>query len=245
MPDPEEHEDTVAVAVAKEIDAIDRRTILNKRLGDVLATAKNRRSRRVAVEESEESDSNDSDSDSESDSDANSGSARQMQTGQSNQGDDESGDGETAQATKSQEKEISKQSVPERKTRKQLNREARKKEEEKKRAALLKIKDQRKQLDNLPNIVSEIAQDEIEADRMRELKEVRSEDKKLKPKRLGPYKLGTKSDFALSEELSGSLRTTQVQTKLLADRFRSLQERELIEPRKRVLKKKKRKVMNF
>lgn len=65
------------------------------------------------------------------------------------------------------------------------------------------------------------------------------------PARLGKVKyVPEPTHVLLSEEVSGSLRKTRGVSTLLRDRFKSLQRRELIEPRKKQPKKRiKRKVV--
>ncbi|XP_032870260.1 ribosome biogenesis protein NOP53 isoform X2 [Amblyraja radiata] len=113
----------------------------------------------------------------------------------------------------------------------------------------LRIKEQKQarerqqQLFRLRSIKGEVRQLEL---RRAEKKAERTEKRKVeanKPRRLGRLKYQDPDlDVKLSDELAGSLRALKPEGSILADRFKSLQKRNLIEPRQRAKFKRKHKL---
>lgn len=134
----------------------------------------------------------------------------------------------------------------EKKTRAEINRIRRHKhrlreEEEKVAAKRLKAA-----MHNIKRVKEEVDLDLEEKERRRIRNQIaREERRKRMPARLGKVKyVPEPTHVLLSEEISGSLRKTRGVSTLLRDRFKSLQRRELIEPRKKQPKQRiKRKVV--
>ena len=134
----------------------------------------------------------------------------------------------------------------EKKTRAEINRKRRHKHrlrEEEEKAAAKRLK---ATMQNIKKVKEEVDQDLEEKERRRIRNQLaREERRKRMPARLGKVKyVPEPTHVLLSEEVSGSLRTTRGVSTLLRDRFKSLQRRELIEPRKKQPKQRiKRKVV--
>lgn len=108
-----------------------------------------------------------------------------------------------------------------RKTRAQRNKEARHAEQQRLRQLAEKAKAKRRQVDNLPSILSQIAK----------VKSSARTTKKVKELPVAPL------EIQLSDELSESLRLLKPEGNLFRDRFRSIVERGMIEPRMKPVKK--------
>ncbi|XP_078287341.1 ribosome biogenesis protein NOP53 [Rhinoraja longicauda] len=106
-----------------------------------------------------------------------------------------------------------------------------------------RARERQQQLFRLRSIKGEVKQLEM---RRAERKAERTEKRKVedsKPRRLGRLKYQDPDlDVKLSDELAGSLRALKPEGSILADRFKSLQKRNLIEPRQRAKFKRKHKL---
>nr|KJB74393.1 hypothetical protein B456_011G293300 [Gossypium raimondii] len=117
-------------------------------------------------------------------------------------------------------------------TRVELNKRARRKEQQKKEAEAKKAVEFSKDIDNLPDILQEIAKEDEEKQK-RHLRKAIAKQERLKacPPRLGKYKFQpAPPQVLLSEELTGSLRKLKGCATLARDRFKSLEKRGLIPP---------------
>ncbi|KAG8479964.1 hypothetical protein CXB51_024996 [Gossypium anomalum] len=117
-------------------------------------------------------------------------------------------------------------------TRVELNKRARRKEQQKKEAEAKKAEEFSKDIDNLPDILQEIAKEDEEKQK-RNLRKAIAKQERLKacPPRLGKYKFqAAPPQVLLSEELTGSLRKLKGCATLARDRFKSLEKRGLIPP---------------
>ena len=122
------------------------------------------------------------------------------------------------------------------KTRSERNRERRRKDHELRVIESKKKKAMKQQLEQLPEILKEIEEKEAEVKQRQLLREIKkkSEPEDSKPKKLGPNKFEeTEPDYLLTEQLPESLRKLNNANKfsLIRDRFKSLQKRNIIEPR--------------
>ena len=128
----------------------------------------------------------------------------------------------------------------ERKTRKDRNREARRRAAEEAAAAAAALKRQRRELDSLPELAAQVVEAEAEAEARRVRRAAdRAERAAQQPPRLGKLPFEPMPLQVLtSSEVSGSLRRLRPTAVLAKDRFKSLQKRGAIEPRKRVAQKK-------
>lgn len=80
---------------------------------------------------------------------------------------------------------------------------------------------------------------EKKQEKLRQIRKVRAEKKKLQPKVLSSTKFEAPDDeFQMGEDISGNLRGLKKEGSLLSDRFKSLQKRNILEPSKRAHKKK-------
>ncbi|XP_039038787.1 ribosome biogenesis protein NOP53-like [Hibiscus syriacus] len=117
-------------------------------------------------------------------------------------------------------------------TRVELNKRARRKEVQKKEAEAKKKQEFTKDIDNLSDILQEIAKEEEEKQK-KHLRKAIAKQERLKacPPRLGKYKFQpAPPQVLLSEELTGSLRKLKGCATLARDRFKSLEKRGLIPP---------------
>ncbi|KAK6929542.1 Ribosome biogenesis protein Nop53/GLTSCR2 [Dillenia turbinata] len=117
-------------------------------------------------------------------------------------------------------------------TRVELNRRARRKEMLKAEAEAKKLKELSKEIDSVPNILQEIAEEEKEKEK-RHMRRIVAKQERLKtaPPRLGKYKFEPAPfQVLLSEEITGSLRKLKGCCTLTRDRFKSLEKRGLIVP---------------
>ncbi|XP_072524728.1 ribosome biogenesis protein NOP53 [Salminus brasiliensis] len=129
------------------------------------------------------------------------------------------------------------------KTERQRKREKDERIKELQKAAARKMIDSRQQLFKLRSIDLELKKREQKT-KMRQIqRKTRQEAQKALPRRLGRLKFQAPDlDVQLSDELAGSLRTLKPEGSVLKDRFKSLQKRNLIEPRERAKFKRKHKV---
>ncbi|KAJ9528385.1 hypothetical protein QJQ45_020316 [Haematococcus lacustris] len=122
------------------------------------------------------------------------------------------------------------------KTRKDRNREARLQQRTQEAAARSALKRQRQQLQSLPDLAAEVeAEEGLRAAKIARRKVVKEEKAASQPPKLGKLRF---EDLAVqvltSDELGGGLRRLKPCPMLATERFKSLQKRGLIEPRKPV-----------
>ncbi|XP_019058225.1 PREDICTED: uncharacterized protein At2g40430-like [Tarenaya hassleriana] len=123
-------------------------------------------------------------------------------------------------------------------TRVELNKRSRQKEQQKKEAEEKKKTEISKEIDSLPSILQEIANEDEEKQK-RHLRRViaKLEILKTRPPRLGKHKFEPAPvQVLLSEEITGSLRKLKACCTLARDRFKSLEKRGLIVPTKNTRK---------
>ncbi|KAK2145586.1 hypothetical protein LSH36_670g01000, partial [Paralvinella palmiformis] len=128
---------------------------------------------------------------------------------------------------------------PVRREDKKTERQRRKEQEEQakeKLAALEKTNKLRKfEILRIKRIKTEVEQRTLALKKRQELKAAKREEKMKKPKKLGKYKYKEPElEIKLSDELPDSLRHLKPEGHLLEDRLKSLQKRNIIEPRQRV-----------
>ncbi|XP_010554698.1 PREDICTED: uncharacterized protein At2g40430 isoform X2 [Tarenaya hassleriana] len=123
-------------------------------------------------------------------------------------------------------------------TRVELNKRSRQKEQQKKESEEKKKTEISKEIDSLPSILQEIANEDEEKQK-RHLRRViaKQEILKTRPPRLGKHKFEPAPvQVLLSEEVTGSLRKLKACCTLARDRFKSLEKRGLIVPTKNTRK---------
>ncbi|KAF7651039.1 hypothetical protein LDENG_00116580 [Lucifuga dentata] len=134
-------------------------------------------------------------------------------------------------------------SLAEKKTERQRKREKADKIKEQQRLADRRQIDQQQQLFQLRSIKTSIKQQE---QRMKERQKQRKDNQaaqKSQPRRLGKLKFQAQDmEVQLSDELAGSLRQLKPEGSILKDRFKSMQKRNLIEPRERAKFKRRHKL---
>ncbi|XP_056139499.1 ribosome biogenesis protein NOP53 isoform X2 [Lampris incognitus] len=128
----------------------------------------------------------------------------------------------------------------EKKTEKQRKREKAEKIKEQKRLSQRQQTGQRQQLFQLRSIKSSIKLIEERTRQRQKQRKAKQEAQKALPRRLGRLKFQPQDlEVQLSDELAGSLRRLKPEGSILKDRFKSLQKRNLIEPRERAKFKRK------
>ncbi|KAM6987356.1 ribosome biogenesis protein NOP53 [Tautogolabrus adspersus] len=129
------------------------------------------------------------------------------------------------------------------KTERQRKRERAEKIKEQRRLAGRRHIDQRQQLFQLRSIKASIKQQDQKTKAKRKQRKANQEAQKAQPRRLGKLKFQSQDlEVKLSDELAGSLRQLKPEGSVLKDRFKSLQKRNLIEPRERAKFKRRLKV---
>ncbi|XP_039679221.1 ribosome biogenesis protein NOP53 isoform X2 [Perca fluviatilis] len=124
--------------------------------------------------------------------------------------------------------------VAEKKTERQRKKERAYKVKEQLRQANRYQNDKRQQLFQLRSIKTSIKQEEQETKDKQKQRKAKQEAQKAQPRRLGKLKFKAQDmEVQLSDELAGSLRQLKPEGSVLKDRFKSLQKRNLIEPRER------------
>ncbi|XP_034461055.1 ribosome biogenesis protein NOP53 [Hippoglossus hippoglossus] len=94
--------------------------------------------------------------------------------------------------------------------------------------------DQKQQLFQLRSIKASVKEQEHNTGEKQKLRKANQEAQKSQPRRLGRLKFQPQDmEVQLSDELAGSLRQLKPEGSVLKDRFKSLQKRNLIEPRER------------
>ncbi|XP_066511958.1 ribosome biogenesis protein NOP53-like [Hoplias malabaricus] len=131
----------------------------------------------------------------------------------------------------------------EKKTEKQRKKEKAERRKDLQRKAERKMIASRQQLFKLRSIGAEVKMREQMTKIRRMKRAAQLEAQKSLPHRLGKLKFQAPDlDVQLSDEIAGSLRTLKPEGSVLKDRFKSLQKRNLIEPRERAKFKRKHKV---
>ncbi|XP_008290372.1 ribosome biogenesis protein NOP53 isoform X2 [Stegastes partitus] len=133
--------------------------------------------------------------------------------------------------------------LAEKKTERQRKKEKAEKIKEQRRQADRKQTDQQQQLFQLRSIKASIKQQEQKTKTNQIKRKAKQEAEKSQPRRLGKLKFQPQDlEVQLSNELAGSLRQLKPEGSILKDRFKSLQKRNLIEPRDRAKFKRRLKV---
>ncbi|XP_010739547.2 ribosome biogenesis protein NOP53 [Larimichthys crocea] len=124
--------------------------------------------------------------------------------------------------------------LADKKTEKKRKREKAEKIKEQQRLADRRQTDQRQQLFQLRSIKASIKQQAQKTQAKQIKRKAKQEAQKAQPRRLGKLKFQPQDmEVQLSDELAGSLRRLKPEGSVLKDRFKSLQKRNLIEPRER------------
>uniref|UniRef100_A0A7S0RGG2 Ribosome biogenesis protein NOP53 n=1 Tax=Chlamydomonas leiostraca TaxID=1034604 RepID=A0A7S0RGG2_9CHLO len=120
------------------------------------------------------------------------------------------------------------------KTKKDRAREARRKEAEKAEAEKKLLKRQRAQLEGLKDLTEQVDAETADQEARRQRRRLVAEEKEaLQPPKLGKLKFEDMAPQVLtSEEVGGGLRRLKACPMLATERFKSLQKRGLIEPRR-------------
>ncbi|XP_053176788.1 ribosome biogenesis protein NOP53 [Scomber japonicus] len=133
--------------------------------------------------------------------------------------------------------------VAEKKTERQRRKERAEKLKVQRRQANKQYTNQRQQLFQLRSIKASIKQQEQQTKANQKERLAKKEAQKSQPRRLGKLKFQAQDlEVKLSDELAGSLRQLKPEGSILKDRFKSMQKRNLIEPRERAKFKRKHKV---
>ncbi|XP_071753410.2 ribosome biogenesis protein NOP53 isoform X1 [Centroberyx gerrardi] len=134
-------------------------------------------------------------------------------------------------------------SLAAKKTERQRKKERADKIKEQRRQANRQQTDRRQQLFQLRSIKASIKQVEQKTKERQKQRKANQEAQKAQPRRLGKLKFQAQDlEVQLSDELAGSLRQLKPEGSVLKDRFKSLQKRNLIEPRERAKFKRKHKL---
>uniref|UniRef100_A0A3P9B9H7 Ribosome biogenesis protein NOP53 n=1 Tax=Maylandia zebra TaxID=106582 RepID=A0A3P9B9H7_9CICH len=133
--------------------------------------------------------------------------------------------------------------VADKKTERQRKREKAEKMKEQQRLTERRQTEQQQQLFQLRSIKTSIKQQEETTQIRQKRRKAKEEAQKAQPRRLGKLKFQPQDmEVQLSDELAGSLRQLKPEGSVLMDRFKSLQKRNLIEPRERAKFKRRLKV---
>ncbi|XP_017351811.1 ribosome biogenesis protein NOP53 [Ictalurus punctatus] len=150
---------------------------------------------------------------------------------------------EMKEAEDSKDAAIGPTAQPEKKTERQRKREKAERIKELRRKAQRKMLNSRQQLFQLRSIGVDLKQRELRTKARQMKRKAKQEAQKTLPRRLGKLRFQAPDlEVQLSDELAGSLRTLKPEGSILKDRFKSLQKRNLIEPRERAKFKRKHKV---
>ncbi|XP_041796940.1 ribosome biogenesis protein NOP53 [Chelmon rostratus] len=129
------------------------------------------------------------------------------------------------------------------KTERQRKKEKADKIKEQQRLADRRQNDHRQQLFQLRSIKASIKQQDQKTKTRQTQRKAKQEAQKAQPRRLGKLKFQPQDlEVQLSDELAGSLRQLKPEGSVLKDRFKSLQKRNLIEPRERAKFKRRHKL---
>uniref|UniRef100_A0A667Y4A6 Ribosome biogenesis protein NOP53 n=1 Tax=Myripristis murdjan TaxID=586833 RepID=A0A667Y4A6_9TELE len=132
--------------------------------------------------------------------------------------------------------------LAEKKTEKQRKREKMDKIKAQQRQVDRQQIDRRQQLFQLRSIKASIKQQEQRTKERQTERKAKQEAQKAMPRRLGRLKYTPDLEVQLSDELASSLRQLKPEGSILKDRFKSLQKRNLIEPRERAKFKRRHKL---
>uniref|UniRef100_A0A3P9MLN6 Ribosome biogenesis protein NOP53 n=1 Tax=Oryzias latipes TaxID=8090 RepID=A0A3P9MLN6_ORYLA len=132
--------------------------------------------------------------------------------------------------------------VAAKKTERQRKKEKAEKMKTQQQQASRRQTERQQQLFQLRSIKSSIKQQELQTKARRMKRKARQEAQKALPRRLGKLKYAQDLEVQLSDELAASLRQLKPEGSVLKDRFKSLQKRNLIEPRERAKFKRRLKV---
>ncbi|XP_041092244.1 ribosome biogenesis protein NOP53 [Polyodon spathula] len=122
----------------------------------------------------------------------------------------------------------------EKKTERQRKWERQLREREKRWKALRQARDRQQQLFRLRSLKAEVLRQEETTGLRKEARRAKKLEEESMPRRLGKLKYQEPDlDLQLSSEMAGSLRKLKPEGSILKDRFKSLQKRNLIEPRER------------
>ncbi|KAJ8369082.1 hypothetical protein SKAU_G00091100 [Synaphobranchus kaupii] len=142
-----------------------------------------------------------------------------------------------------QEKTTSQSATRDKKTERQRKREKAEKAKEQHRKAVQVLTGRRQQLFQLRSIHAEVKRREQRTRERQAKRRARQEAQKSLPRRLGKLKFQAPDlDVQLSDEIPGSLRMLRPEGSILKDRFKSLQKRNMIEPRERAKFKRRHKL---
>ncbi|XP_068602010.1 ribosome biogenesis protein NOP53 isoform X1 [Brachionichthys hirsutus] len=124
--------------------------------------------------------------------------------------------------------------LAQKKTERQRKREKAEKIKELQQLARRREVEERQQLFQLRSIKAAIRQQDQRTITRQKQRKAKQEAEKAQPRRLGKLRFQPQDmEVQLSDELSGSLRQLKPEGSILKDRFKSLQKRNLIEPRER------------
>ncbi|NP_001073415.2 ribosome biogenesis protein NOP53 [Danio rerio] len=124
--------------------------------------------------------------------------------------------------------------IQEKKTERQRKKEKAEKVKELQRKAEREVIDKKQQLFQLRSIRANLKNQEQRTKMRQAQRKAKQEAEKSMPRRLGRLKYQEPDlDIQLSDELASSLRSLKPEGSILKDRFKSLQKRNLIEPRER------------
>ncbi|KAK7882791.1 hypothetical protein WMY93_028965 [Mugilogobius chulae] len=133
--------------------------------------------------------------------------------------------------------------VAQKKTERQRKKERAEKVKEQRRLAEKQEVEKRQQLFQLRTIKTTIKKQDEKTKEKQTKRKAKQEAQKSQPRRLGRLKFQPQDmEIQLSDELAGSLRRLKPEGSVLKDRFKSLQKRNLIEPRERAKFKRRHKV---
>ncbi|KAM9318819.1 ribosome biogenesis protein NOP53 [Pholidichthys leucotaenia] len=158
---------------------------------------------------------------------------------------EEESEEETAAAHDDEEEEVTVGAiaVAEKKTERQRKKEKAEKIKEQQRLAEKRQTEQKQQLFKLRSIKASIKQQAQRTTMRQKQRKAKEEAQKAQPRRLGKLKFQPQDmEVQLSDELAGSLRQLKPEGSVLKDRFKSLQKRNLIEPRERAKFKRRHKL---
>uniref|UniRef100_A0A3B4BDZ1 Ribosome biogenesis protein NOP53 n=1 Tax=Periophthalmus magnuspinnatus TaxID=409849 RepID=A0A3B4BDZ1_9GOBI len=133
--------------------------------------------------------------------------------------------------------------VAQKKTERQRKRERAEKVKEQQRLAEKQEVEKKQQLFQLRTIKTSIKKEDQKTKERQTKRKAKQEAQKAQPRRLGRLKFQPQDmEVQLSDELADSLRRLKPEGSVLKDRFKSLQKRNLIEPRERAKFKRRHKV---
>ncbi|XP_062329122.1 ribosome biogenesis protein NOP53 [Osmerus eperlanus] len=131
----------------------------------------------------------------------------------------------------------------EKKTEKQRKKERMEKIKEQQQHSLRTLTERHQQLFQLRSIQASLKQRDQTTRERQKRRRAKMEAQKSLPRRLGRLKFQASDlDVQLSDEIPGSLRTLKPEGSILKDRFKSMQKRNLIEPRERAKFKRRHKL---